>query len=105
MWSQYWKSAGGCAKLYAMERSDKIAAINIAMDGLDDLHLTTVSDAVIKLGDSAPKPLRELSARERALPEASKRDFEAGQTLTLEESEAEIFAMLAEIDASTPLAS
>jgi hypothetical protein len=88
-----------------MDRKDKIDAINIALDGLDDAHVSTASDAVMKVGEIAAKPLRGLSEREQALLRASRRDFESGQTLTLEESEAEILALLAEIDASTPVAS
>ena len=68
-----------------MTRTETIALITAKLANLDDERVQAVAGIVQSMQDDA-KPLRQLSARERALIEQSKADFSAGHTASLEES-------------------
>ena len=75
-----------------MNRNEIIAAINAQLEAADDETVEAIAgyvDAVTR-----QKPERRLSERERALLEASRRDFEAGRTISLDEWMAQTDAML-----------
>ena len=79
-----------------MTRAEAIAIITAKLDNLDDERVQAVADIVQSMQD-ATRPLRQLSARERALLDQSKDDFSAGRTTTLEESMAFIDERLAKL--------
>lgn len=84
-----------------MNRNEIIAAINAQLEAADDETVEAIAgyvDAVTKA-----LPGRRLSERERALLEASRRDFEAGRTYSLEESKARTDALLARYRTHKPM--
>jgi hypothetical protein len=64
-----------------MSRTEAIALITAKLASADDATLQSVADQL----ESAGKPRRDLSARERALLKQSREDFKAGRTYSLEE--------------------
>ena len=65
-----------------MTRTEAIAIITAKLADLDDERVEAVAAIVQSMDGDLP---RELTARELALIEQSKQDFEAGRTYTLDE--------------------
>ena len=76
-----------------MNRAEAIATINAQLADADDETVEAVAEFVKSLSEA--RPPRQLSERERGLLEQSRRDFENGDTLTLEESRARTDALFA----------
>ena len=70
---------------HTMTKAEAIAIITAKLAKMDDARVQTVANIVQSMQDDT-KPLRQLSARERALLDQSKADFSAGRAYSLEES-------------------
>ena len=75
-----------------MTRTEAIAAINAKLGTLDDERLQAVVEIVDDI--AASEVVRPLTARERALLEQSKADFEAGRTYSVEDMRAHCDAFI-----------
>ncbi len=76
-----------------MDRTEAIAAINAKLAEADDETVEAVAEYVKSVTEA--RIGRPLSSRERGLLEQSRRDFDKGDTLTLEEFKKRTDAMFA----------
>lgn len=86
-----------------MTRTETIASITSKLAEADDETVQAIADFVQSM--TPPLQVRPLSERERGLLEQSGRDFENGDTLTMEESIARTDALFARHRAAEPSAS
>lgn len=83
-----------------MDRTEAIAAINAKLAEADDDTVEAVAEYVKSVTEA--RAGRSLSDRERALLDQSRRDFDNGDTLTLEEFKKRTDAMFARHRATGP---
>ena len=77
----------------SMNRAEAIATINAQLADADDATVEAVAGYVKNVIEN--QTIRPLSKRERGLLEQSRRDFENGDTLTLDEFMARTDALIA----------
>lgn len=78
-----------------MTRAEAIAAINAKLSSLDDDGVLAVAGIVDDIAAADDLP-RALTARELALIEQSKEDFQAGRVVSQDDYRAEMDAFLSE---------